>query len=391
MKKRVSVAALAVSLGLTSGISLAANNNDLGGNFEKEILNLKDISYHEEEGVKFYPIRPILEKEGFKVIWGQADKSVEVQKGPRFTKIYLGKNAYSKNKMAARELSREPIVINGLTYVPVDFFEEILDYEITEEELTEPEKPVEVKFTGYVRRLGENSLLVSETKDNKLAFDELILNISDETEIVNNKGEKVKLEPGNKIEANISQQIAMSNPAQSFASKIVVIDKSVSFESKEDGKLTYPVFHGLDQKVNQLIEEKIKEIKEIEIYKDLDLDYEITSFDNILSIVFNGEFKLSPEDEDVKTMFDSLNIDLEKLETVDFTSFFKEDQASQAKLDEILREKVKEVYNEEYEAEGKGVYFKGKYVVVYYTPLSDSASQPNKLVIGLDQVEDILK
>lgn len=80
-----------------------------------------------KDGVAYLPLRHTLEALGFTVSWDDSDKSIEVIRGVQYTKLYLDRNYYTKNKMAPVELSGAPFATNGRTLVPVEFFYLILD------------------------------------------------------------------------------------------------------------------------------------------------------------------------------------------------------------------------------------------------------------------------
>ena len=44
----------------------------------------------------------------------------------------IGENKYAKSKMAAFTLSKAPVVIDEKTYVPSDFFTEVLEANVTD-------------------------------------------------------------------------------------------------------------------------------------------------------------------------------------------------------------------------------------------------------------------
>lgn len=85
-----------------------------------------DVSPQYVDGKLMVPLKATLEKLGYSVTWNAAEKSVEVVKNAQFTTLYIGKNSYIKNRMAAFELSAAPVIVNGRTLVPVEFFNEVL-------------------------------------------------------------------------------------------------------------------------------------------------------------------------------------------------------------------------------------------------------------------------
>ena len=81
------------------------------------------------------PVREICENLGYEVAWDSELSAVTVgtiQMGVNFN---IGVNSYNKARMMPQELSSAPIIISsdergGLTYVPVEFFSEILGVEV---------------------------------------------------------------------------------------------------------------------------------------------------------------------------------------------------------------------------------------------------------------------
>lgn len=92
---------------------------------DDEIVEL-DVDDKSIESVEMIPLRHVLEKLGYDITWHEDERSVEISQGVQWTKIYIDENAYTKNKMAPMTLSAPPIIIDGRTLVPVEFFHEIL-------------------------------------------------------------------------------------------------------------------------------------------------------------------------------------------------------------------------------------------------------------------------
>lgn len=85
-----------------------------------------DVSPQYIDGKFMVPLRHTLEVMDYEVNWNQEEQSIEIIKGVKYTKLYIGKNNYSKNKMAPISLSKAPIILNGRTLIPMEFFHEIL-------------------------------------------------------------------------------------------------------------------------------------------------------------------------------------------------------------------------------------------------------------------------
>jgi hypothetical protein len=96
--------------------------------------NVKDISVGEvvitniykENDTLMVPLREIAEKLGFTVEWDGELKAVMINSGMYSLKI--GENAYGKGKMMPQPLKAAPVIKDDdLTYVPVEYFTELLE------------------------------------------------------------------------------------------------------------------------------------------------------------------------------------------------------------------------------------------------------------------------
>lgn len=81
--------------------------------------------YADANGNLMLPLRKITEALGFTVEWDGNLRAVMLNSGMYSLKI--GENSYIKGKMMPQELSAAPEITNDLTYVPVDYFTEILE------------------------------------------------------------------------------------------------------------------------------------------------------------------------------------------------------------------------------------------------------------------------
>lgn len=96
--------------------------------------NVKDISVGEKVITNIYkenntlmvPLREIAETLGFTVEWDGATKSIMLNSGIYSLKI--GENAYGVGKMMPQQLKAAPVIKDDdLTYVPVEYFTELLE------------------------------------------------------------------------------------------------------------------------------------------------------------------------------------------------------------------------------------------------------------------------
>ncbi|MBF4694303.1 copper amine oxidase N-terminal domain-containing protein [Fusibacter ferrireducens] len=79
------------------------------------------------DGILMIPVKPVLDQIGFDVKWHAKTKSVDLIKGAQFTSLYIDKNSYFRNKMAPHTLSHAPVINQNRTYVPIEFFTDILE------------------------------------------------------------------------------------------------------------------------------------------------------------------------------------------------------------------------------------------------------------------------
>lgn len=79
-------------------------------------------------------VRAICEAMGYEVSWDEKLFAVTVGTVPMGVTFKIGENAYNKAKMTPAELSAAPQIIDDFTYVPVDFFEEILEAKVDVED-----------------------------------------------------------------------------------------------------------------------------------------------------------------------------------------------------------------------------------------------------------------
>ncbi len=120
MKKISTLLLLITCVGLASVTNVFA---------ETQLINEMPLSISIEtqviEGITMIPLRKTIETFGFELTWHEATKRVDLSKGPLWTSIAIGENAYFRQKMAPWALSSAPIILNGHTWVPVEFISEI--------------------------------------------------------------------------------------------------------------------------------------------------------------------------------------------------------------------------------------------------------------------------
>ncbi len=158
--------------------------------YEGDIIDLQEPTQW-IDGKFMVPVKPVLDKMGYKVTWNAETKSVDISKGAQFTTLYIGRNSYFKNKMAPKELSTAPTILDGRTYVPIEFFSEMLGTGMAIEER-------EIKFTdsdmaihsGYVQSVktdekGVTTIVISSKEKSEGIEDQIIIHSEESYSILN--------------------------------------------------------------------------------------------------------------------------------------------------------------------------------------------------------------
>lgn len=114
--------------GIEIGLDISAVTISTVVDDEIEVLVNKAVL---EEGVLMLPLAESLRNLGYEVKWNSETSSVDIIKGAQWTSVKGGVNAYTKNRMAPMTLSAAPTYIDGVTYVPAEFFSKILDLSFT--------------------------------------------------------------------------------------------------------------------------------------------------------------------------------------------------------------------------------------------------------------------
>lgn len=198
-------------------------HNTMGTIIEKniyvneELLEL-DVKPSSINGNMMIPLAETLRALDYEVTWNADTKSVEIKKGAQWTSITIGDNAYFKNRMAPRELSHAPIIVNDRTLVPAEFFYEILGLgmEIQNGNLYLSENKI-AKHSCYIQSIDYKAddqiiITISSKKESEGMMDQTIIHASVDTTYFNNN-----LEVGNLIEILSPPIMTLSIPGQTSA------------------------------------------------------------------------------------------------------------------------------------------------------------------------------
>lgn len=175
-----------------------------------------DVKAVIKDGKVMIPLSAVLKAMDYKYEWKSESFSVDIMKGAQFTTIYIDRNEYFKNKMAPRPLSASPILIGGRTLVPVEFFSEILNLDISvkENSIAFSEGGVAV-HSGYITEIikdedGNSTITLTTKKDSKEMMDMIIIHTKKGETIFNNSNIKV----GEFVNVISPMFMTMSIPAQ---------------------------------------------------------------------------------------------------------------------------------------------------------------------------------
>lgn len=203
----------------------------------KVIVNGNEIAADyivNEAGDKMIPLRGVCEELGFEVNWIEESRAIEIVKMPVFITCSPDFDGYAFSRMAHQPLGTAPMLIDGTTYVPASFVSDILGGSVdtsddvaitygeeTEEDVAAPEEaPV---ASVYATEIGEDSLTVMD-----FVYGEVIVNVSEETEIVDAEGKEIKLsdiDPTMQLNVTYGDAMTMSLPPMTNAVKIEVTNE----------------------------------------------------------------------------------------------------------------------------------------------------------------------
>jgi hypothetical protein len=180
------------------------------------------------------PIRVAAEALGYKLTWKQENQALELVKGNQWLSLQIGQDKYSFAKMNV-PLGVVPELVNEKTYVPLSYFEKVLNVAMTVAPtgtITITSKDSGSESVDALTKQGSvTSITYRENGDGEIGLNGyghgIRLTISKETEIVSADNKKLTLADlklGMSIEATHSMVMAMSMPPLTNAKKILVKD-----------------------------------------------------------------------------------------------------------------------------------------------------------------------
>lgn len=161
------------------------------------------------------PLRETLETLGYEIKWNNDTRSVDIKKSNQWTSIKINDNSYFKNKMASQTLSHAPVIIDGSTFIPVEFLNVILDLglSVNEGNLTVSENDMAI-HSGHIQKIkykadGKISITISSKEMPDTLSDLTIIHASTDTTYFN-----TSLEQGKLIHVISPPVMTMSLPGQ---------------------------------------------------------------------------------------------------------------------------------------------------------------------------------
>lgn len=256
MKKLIGIT-MAAALAFSTAVTASANG--------KITVNGNEIekTYIENGGVKMIPLRAVCESLGFTVDWDGEARKIEISKLPMYITCSPDKDGYTFAKTAPQLLGTAPVLKDGTTYVPVSFISEIMegsvengdDLKISLSDVAvEPENAAASVYITEINKEAK-SIMVKD-------FDRgtVCVNITDETEIIDSKGEKLSfdaLTDERQIKITYNDAMTASLPPITNAVKIEVTDEipqeivsgAVTEIVKENDKVTQLEIENGDRKI----------------------------------------------------------------------------------------------------------------------------------------------
>lgn len=373
----------------------------------RKLFSVSELNGYRKNETNMLPLRVVSEALGFQVQWDGELRQVCVSKDARNISLKSGENYYMVARKTPVKLSEAPEIKDDITYVPIEFFREILkhqliiagdDLAIIMEKKVEEEKEETLQLEGYIKYIneidGDISILV-DVKNSDIELDDIYIHIVEESNILNGNNEEIGLEEikvGSRVKATTPKMMTMSIPPQTTG-KEIIIEEFIEINQLDKNGIKYPELKFNKNKVvesyfQQAILEFVEEMEITELFKDLKMEYMISSLDSEkISIIFRGNYDFIGQEKEV---IRTLNLDLRSGEVIRFENYFKSDGVSQRKLKNIIQKATRIQHNKEFEAEGIQLYFTEDFIVLFYYELDDSVRVPTEIYLEYEEVEELI-
>lgn len=202
-------------------------------------------------------LRPVAEALGFDVEWDGSTKSIALTDLPRYVTMTVGIDGYTFARTAPMPLGKAPFIKDGTTYVPIELFSDILDYEteveinkeiyhINEKAEVEAENVIIIDDNNTPVDEFENAetdnadeykaeaknAAVKEIDDNNILIEdeergEVMLIVGEDTSITDNEGNALTIEDikvDSKLDVEYGPAMTMSIPPITNPVSIIVVE-----------------------------------------------------------------------------------------------------------------------------------------------------------------------
>lgn len=186
-----------------------------------------------EEGL-FIPLRAVCENLGFTITWHDDTELIEIVNSPVYITCTPRQDGYTFAKTAPMLLGTAPHLIDGVTYVPANFIDEILQgsYTVDEdgavhiaygEEMPAAESPEAAVAEVSIVEKGDGYIVV-----NDFQLGDVIVRADEQTVITDTEGNALTLDDlqeGRALEVQYGAAMTLSLPPMTTAVKIVQLDE----------------------------------------------------------------------------------------------------------------------------------------------------------------------
>lgn len=421
MKKRILPLIMALTI-ITNGLTVFAElgkeedlqdkitiekEDDKENKAYKKLFSVSELNLYMNEDIYMVPLRPIAESLGFQVDWDKDLRQVNISKDAMSASLKADENYYMVARKSPIKLSKSPEIKDSETYVPIEFFIDILkhkliivgdDLAIIMDKKEDEEKEEFLRLEGYVKsinKVNEDISILIGIEDSDIKLNDIYVHLVEESIILNGENEEIsgeEIKIGSKVRATTPRMMTMSLPPQTTGKEIIV-EEFIEIEEKDKEGIKYPELTFKENKVvesyfQQSVLEFVEEMESNKLFKDLRLDYMITYLDaETISIIFRGTYDFIGQDREV---IKTLNLDLKNGAIIEFENYFKTDRESQKKLKTILDEATKIQHNKEFVAESLELYFTEDFLVLFYYETSDSETIPTEIYLRYKDIKDII-
>lgn len=220
MKKLKNIALTLAALGIMSSAAAEEGIMPISAQPDSITVNgtvlsgAKTVTFN---GTTMIPLRAICENLGFEVDWSDEARRIELRNLPIYITLTPGTDGYTFAKTAAMKLGVAPIIAENRTYVPINFIDEILGGEYTQDNglsitwgESSDDKTESDAVSVYIKEKTDEGFLVED-----FYRGEVRLVVSDKTVIKDADGKTITaddIDESNELLVKYSDAMAMSLP-----------------------------------------------------------------------------------------------------------------------------------------------------------------------------------